>query len=267
MRPSSFKRGGGGFLNNVDSTFVGYQFVVSEESYPIKKGERKGELFTPLSLVPSFLVDGASEPVTQRLLVGGADQFGAVSDDGLTLEVGDGRLGDEVVAFIDSLVAAGFPNENFSDDPTTFNLEPVIGTRLRTVQEVNAEKTQRQGKQVNKTTGKSYDRKDLKVSKVYDVPAIAPVAAKKVAGKGVAKTAAKAKSGGSDIAVEAEAALRAVGAAKGGVIQKAKLRMALLTALTGKTPNRDAIIAYLGVDANLDSIAGVSHDADSIVIG
>lgn len=270
MRPSSFRSGTGGFLSGVDSTLEGYQFVVGAPA-EIKKGDRKGEIFTPLSLVPSFLVDGAADPVSQRLLIGDAANYGEVSADGLTLTIGEGRINvsSEAAIFVNSLVEAGFPAENFDEDDTTWNIEPAIGTRLRTEQVINVEKTKRQGMQVGKN-GRSYDRKDLTVSKVYAVPRPQPPGKNKPVAGATGKTGASAAKGKAakavDVAEEASEALRAVVAAKGGVIAKPKLRMALLTALTGKSANRDAIIAWAQKDENLDTVEGLEYDEESISV-
>jgi hypothetical protein len=269
MRPSSFSRGGnGGVLNNADVTFTGYQFVQHTESYEIKKGDRKGESFTPLNLVVSLRVDGADADVTRRLLVGDAGSYEGISEDGLTLSLGEGKFSakSEAGQFLDSLVEAGFDANEFDEDPSTLNIEPVVGRRFQTVQVDIVD-----DKGVAKThVGKDKDGKPttfrdkaLRVAKVYDGVAT------KAAGKAVVKSGVK-KAGKAakpvDVSEEAAAALTEVVAAKGGVIPKAKLRMALLTALTGKTANRDAIIAYLGKDENLDTIEGVEYDADSISI-
>jgi hypothetical protein len=273
MRPSSFQRGGGGQLNDVDVTFQGYQFTIHDTGFEIKNGDRKGETFTPLNLVVDLLVDGATDPVSRRLLVGEATDYSGVSADGLTLELGDGKFSakSEAGQFLDSLVEAGFDANEFDEDATTLNIEPVVGRRFRVVQ---VDVTDNKG--VVKThVGKNkegkpvtYKDKSTRVSVVY--PGVAVSAGKKAAGKAVAKTSAATKGKPAkavDVSEEAAAALTEVVAAKGGVIPKAKLRMALLTALTGKTANRDAIIAYLGKDENLDGIEGVSYDSENIAIG
>ncbi len=267
MRPSSFSRGGGGQLNDVDVTFQGYQFVQHSEGFEIKKGDRKGETFTPLNLVVSLLVDGADEAVTRRLLVGEATDYAGITDDGLTLNLGEGRFSakSEAGQFIDSLVEAGFNADEFDEDPTTLNLEPVVGRRLRVVQvdvvdNKGVVKTHvgenKEGKAV------TYKDKSTRVSKVYDGVAV------KVAKKAVVKGGKPAKAAKvADVSEEAAEALQAVVEAKGGTIARPKLRMALLTALTGKSANRDAIIAYLSKDENLDTIEGVAYDGDSIFWG
>lgn len=272
MRPSSFSRGGGGFLNGVDATITGLDFVVNPIAYEIKQGARKGEDFQPVNLVASFRVDGASEDVSKRLLVGGIADFGGVSEDGSTLDIGGGRFStkSEAGLFVDSLFSPtgggeGFPEDRISEDATSLNLQPVLGTRVRlvTLDALDAKGNVKKHEGTNKEGKKQiYTDKNVVVETVYEVPK-----AGKAPSKAVAKTSAATKGKPAkavDVAEEAGEALRAVLAAKGGVIAKPKLRMALLTALTGKSDNRDAIIAFLGKDENLDGVEGVEYDNDAI---
>ncbi len=267
-RPSTFKRGGG-FLNNVDAVITGYQFEVGD-TVQIKKGDRKGEDFTPLSLVPSFRVDGADEDVSIRLLIGDAARFGAVSDDGLTLDTPEGQsfgANSEAGIFIASLCENGFPEDRLSDDDTTINFEPIVGTRVRVVNEVNAEKTKRQGKQVNKTTKKEYDRRDLKIAEVYEVADVKPAAKAKTPAKTTAKAPTKGNGKVSAASVKdtveelATQTLLAILKSSGGSLPKAKLSAKVLNKLL-KDPNRDAARNWLFDDANLSGIAGIAYDAD-----
>lgn len=258
MRPSGFKRGGG-YLNGVDVTITGYEFLIGDEAI-IKKGDRKGEIFTPLSLVPSFRADGAEEDQSQRLLIGDADNFGGVSKDGLTLDLGEGRITGscEAAVFIDSLCAGGFPPENFDEDETTLNLEPMIGTRVHLVQDVNADKTKRQGKQKGKD-GKEYDRRDLKVKTVIDLPTA------KGKPNGAAKTPAKKAAAGKtaqvDLAALASDTLREILAdADNNSIKIAKLKMAVIAKLGVKHPQREGVTVQLADPAFLVDVEGVNYD-------
>jgi hypothetical protein len=238
-RPSSFKRGGG-YLNGVDVTLVGYTFLVGDAA-EIKKGNRKGEMFTPLSLVPEFQEDGASETKTQRLLIGDATNFGDVSEDGLTLDTPDGQVfgaSSEAGIFLASLCDSPvFPEDRFEDTNERINLEPMIGTRMRLVQEVNAEKTKRQGQQTGKD-GKMYDRKDLKVGEVYSVAATGKAAkGKPVAGKKAAVVEFDAQDA-------ADTVLPVIVEKAGGTLQKRQLSAKFQVTVTSKHPlyeNRDAI--------------------------
>ena len=255
-----FKRGGG-YLNEVDVTIVGYQWTVGDEA-TIKKGSRKGETFTPLSLEPEFLVDGEDEPKTQRLLLGDANGYGEVTDDGAVLQTPDGQgIGErsEVGIFLQSLISGGFDGDLFGDDETAIDLRPMIGARVRLVQEVNVEKTKRQGKQQGKD-GKEYDRRDLKVATFHGMAEAAPKAkagAKPAAGKDAPKGK---KEPVVDIAELATATLLEIlSEQKDNSIAKSKLSMAILKKLN-KDANREAVREWLFDDDNLEGIDGVDYN-------
>src|ERR1035437_1764952 len=141
-RPSSFKKGGG-FLNEVDALITGMTFE-SGDTYPIKKGPRKGEEFTPLSLTVMARGDGADGDVSKRLLISDASKFGAVSADGTTLATPDGQTisaFSEAGIFINSLVnpvegGDGFPESRLgeNDDPE-ITYRPVGGRGVRFIQQ------------------------------------------------------------------------------------------------------------------------------------
>lgn len=173
-RPSGFKKGGG-FLNNKDVTLTGLQIVV-ESDVEIKNGKRAGETWSPIKLGLTFQEDGASDSVTTHLLIGDADRedYGDISDDGLSMEDPKelGLRDSEAGVFVTSLCdSALFPEDRFDADPKVINLAPMIGTRMRVVQEKNADKTKRQGQRKGKD-GKLYDQQDLKVAEVYSVTPI-----------------------------------------------------------------------------------------------
>ena len=259
-------QGGGGWLNNVDARIVGYSFTIGETK-PRKTGKRKGEPFTPLSFVPEFLQEGAEEPVSQRLLIGDAADFGdvedptsIVSEDGLTLFTPDGQaIGSEAGTFINSLLDNGFPEDRLDESAEQINLEPIIGTRVQLIQEVNAEKTRISGKQQGKD-GKEYDRKDLKVSTVHELPA-AKAAAK--AGKSAAKPAGKATKVDENARIAAKAAetLGSILAdAPDTTIKQSSLSMKVLKALTNDA-DREAVRKFLNNTDNLEGIEGVTYSA------
>jgi hypothetical protein len=196
-RPSQFKKGGG-FLNGVDGVITGYRFTDEFNGKAFEGGKdpkTKKEKFHSLFCEVSVRVDGADEDVTQHLFAGGYDDF-EVSEDGLTLTNpagGECNIGGNTstAKFFGSLVAAGFPEDNFSDDPDSVNFEPAIGARVKFVQRKDEESTRKLGKRKDKKTGKEYDRTDLVIDAVYEVGA-APVAAAPAKGKpaGKAKTPA-----------------------------------------------------------------------------
>lgn len=267
MRPSQAKRGGGGFLNNVDVLFTGYQFELSADQ-EIKKGKRAGQTWSPISFVPTFRLDGADADVSQRLLFVDADRVDAtVSDDGLTVTLGPDALifaDNETMVFIQSLIDADFPEEKFNDDPSIVNFEPAIGYRLTLVQAVNAEKTKAQGKQKGKD-GKEYDRKDLKVSAVLAEPVVSAKASKTAAKGKAAGKAAK----GPDVSELAASTLTDILGDNDGAIALAKLKMKVFAAFGAKHPQRDqrdAVIAYLTNADNLNAIDDVEFDGTTISI-
>lgn len=192
-RPSSFKKGGG-FLNGVDGVITAYRFTDEFNGEAFKEGKdpkTKKERFHSLFCEVSVRVDGADEDVTQHLFAGGYDDF-VISDDGLTLTApddGECTIGGNTGAakFFGSLVVAGFPEDNFSDDPNSVNFEPAVGTRVKFVQRKDEESTRKLGKRKDKKTGKEYDRTDLVVDTVYELPGAAAPATK---GKTTAKPAA-----------------------------------------------------------------------------
>src|ERR1035437_2339409 len=266
-RPSSFKKGGG-FLNEVDALITGMTFE-SGDTYPIKKGPRKGEEFTPLSLTVSARVDGADEDVSKRLLISDATRFGEVSADGTTLATPDGQTisaFSEAGIFINSLVnpvegGDGFPEARLAEDDTEITFAPIIGTRVRFVQQV---RTGTRAKMDKGKDGKEWPARDLVVARVYDLPQAAGKSNGKAA-KPAGKTAAKSKTVDTD-AVAVEALLRYAQAA-GGTIAKSKIRMKVLTdkAFSNDPEGRNTVATLLtgkNSDAYLGGLEGVMFDAD-----
>lgn len=183
-RPSQFKKGGG-FLNGVDGVITGYRFTdeFNGTAYSAKPDPKTKQVpFHSLFCEVSVRVDGAEEDVNQHLFAGGFDDF-EISEDGLTLTAPDGgecNIGEKTgtAIFFASVCAGGFPDDRLSDDPNTVNFEPIIGSRVKFVQRKNEELTRKRGKRKDKKTGKEYDRTDLVVDTVYELPNDAPVAAK-----------------------------------------------------------------------------------------
>lgn len=272
-RPSSFKKGGGGFLNNVDGVISGYEFTDEFQGEAFKAGKVNGkEKFHSLYAVLSARVDGADEDVTTTLFVGGADDF-EVSEDGHTLvPVEEGReLGANTsfAKLISSLVEAGFPETNLPED--VINFESIIGTRVRFVQRTDVEGTKKLGKRKDKKTGKEYDRQDLVIDQVYSLPgtevaAKSTVAAKagKVASK-PGKVAAKGATAaaGVDVAELSVETANAILKEAGGSITKAKMGMKLIAKLM-KHPEREAVRKFLHDDENLSGY--FSYDAETTTI-
>jgi hypothetical protein len=266
-RPSAFKKGGAGFLNNVDGVITGYEHTDEFNGNPYSAAKVNGKVpFHSLYTVLSARVDGADEDVTTTLFTGGADDF-EISDDGHTLTpTEDGReLGANTswAKFITSLVEAGFPETNLPED--VINFESIIGTRVRFVQRTDVEGTKKLGKRKDKKTGKEYDRQDLVIDQVYSLPGTSVAAAPKAAGKAAGKPAAKAVKAaattvGEDVAAVAIATVQTIVAEAGGSITKSKLGMKLIGKLM-KHPQRPAIQKYVDNDDNLSAIEGLEYDA------
>jgi hypothetical protein len=265
-RPSSFKKGGG-FLNGVDGVIVSYEFTdeFNGEAYKATKDPKTGKVrFHAINCLLGVKVDGAEETVFTTLFVGGFDDF-TISEDGLTLTPNeDGRELGAGVAFttlIASLCAAGFPEENLPEDE--INFEAIIGTRVRFEQKTNDELTKKLGKRVGKD-GKTFNRQDLVITNVYDLPG---KAAKPAAGKSAAKPAAgKAKkSAEPDFTQEATDVVLAVLAANDGQVAKSKLAMKVTQKLL-KHENREEIRILATSDEFLATEAGWTFNAKKGII-
>ena len=243
-RPSSFKRGGG-FLNNVTGKLVDYVFTDEFNGEPFRPGKdpkTKKDRFHALYFVPSVLVDGADDPVTTTLFVGGADDF-EVSEDGKTLTpIEEGRELGGSTAFaklITSVVESGFPETNLSE--TDINYEPIIGWRFNFVQKRDEEATKKLGKRVDKKTGREYDRQDLVVDQTFAPEETSKAGKTAKPAAGGAKTGKKPEPQGDDIDTLSADTLKAILAdTEDGYIQKSKLSMKVLQKLT-KHPQREDV--------------------------
>ncbi len=266
-RPSQFKRGGGGFLNNVDGVISNYEFSDAFNGNAFVPGKDKAtgkERFHSLYVLLSARVDGANEDVTTTLFAGSADDF-EIEDDGHTVvPVEDGReLGGGTAwgKFVTSLVEAGFPESMLSED--SINFEPIIGTRVRFTQRKNVEDTKKLGKRKGKD-GKEYDRQDLVITEVYDLAKPAT----KSNGKAAAPVAAKGKKAApvvQDIKELAGAALLEIVQKQGGSLPKAKVNVRILvTPLLKGSDRRQEVQQWLLDDDNLEELATdglISYDA------
>ena len=281
-RPSQFKKGGG-FLNGVDGQITGYQWTDEFNGEPFKGGKDKtGKArFHSLYFVPSVRVDGAEEDITTTLFAGGYDDF-EVSDDGLTITPHEeGRqLGQNTAfyTFINSLVKPehgdGFPEERLSEDD--INYEPIIGSRVRFEQRVNADNNKKLGKRKDKRTGKEYDRQDLVVSEVYSLPGETQSVTKAstVGSKVIVGTMSSKVTGGNgkitkkvdtSVADLAAATLASILAANKGTITKQKLGMRITNNLM-KHPQREDVRKWLADDDNLGGLAFATFDPATSVI-
>ena len=254
-RPSAFRKGGG-FLNDVDGEITNYEFTTE---FPGGGGKRKSKSdFNALYAVLSVRVDGADEDVETTFFVGSADEW-EISDDGKTL-TGDGNLQATIGwgLFISSLVEHGFPENDLPEDEVNF--EPIIGWRVRFVQQTNEKATAKYGKRKAKKGKGEYDRTDVVVSQVYDYvthdgkkegktttrPTSRSVSS--AASQGTRAAATTSRSSGKpngrvkevDLTDDADALLIEILGDKDGEIKRKGLTMEV-TKRRMKDPNRDAL--------------------------
>ena len=247
-------RASGGFLNNVDGTFVSYEFT----RVPPKQRKESEWVY----LVPSIRVDGSEEEVTQHLFMGGAERY-EISKDGLSLTMVDETpvtIGAKTPAgrFLGSLIEKGFPESSLPDLEAgeALNLEAVNGTRLRFVQEKDPEGTEKAGKRKDKKTGKEYDRTNTLVAAVLALPgeekrgkgSTRPTLTARRAAGATATTSRSSKAAGkpngkmqeADLTEEADTVLLEILGDKDGEIKRKSLSIEI-TKRRMKDPNRDAI--------------------------
>lgn len=282
-RPSTFKKGGGGFLNGVDGKISGYRWTDQfngEDFVPGKKSKENGggDKFHSLFMELSARADGADEDVTQSLFAGGWDDF-EVSEDGLTLTSADGgecSIGANTPAgkFVASLVEGGFKESRFSDDADSVNLEPMVGERVRFGQAVVLGKDGKPRKRVakkGKFKGREFDDTTTIVEQVYG-----PSEATGKAGKGAKADAKPAKKGKPAPAEEEDDSLEAIATkflvkivtANKGKMTKGKVSMQLLKPENGlfKHPDREDIRKLLNSDKFLNTEDGWSYNEDKEII-
>lgn len=278
-RPDTFKSGGGGFLNDVDGTIVGYRFTDEfngEAFVPGKKPGTKEDKFHRLNMELTVRLDGADEDITQTLGLGAYDNY-EVSDDELTLTSSAGE--DEecsipaswaTAQFIASLCEAGFAQSKFSEDPNSINFEPMNGLRVRFGQKVVLDKQGNASKRKvkkGKFAGREFDNTTTIVKQVYPADAKAGKAGKtEKAGKSGKKD--KDEDEGADVETLATKFILKVVAANKGKLAKAKLSMALLKEENGlsKHPEREAIRKLLKSDEFLENENGWGYDAKKEII-
>src|SRR5438094_4197584 len=279
-RPSGYKKSGG-FLNQVDGKISGYTFTDELPNGDAFKAGRdpktKKEKFHSLFFRLSARVDGADEDVTTSLFAGSADDF-TVSEDGQEIWDASYETPEEAVeagaaakqlgantalaTFISSLVEAGFPETNLSEDRLQF--ESIVGTRVRFVQRKDEETTKRLGKRKDPKTGKEYDRQNLVIDQVYALPTTeaAPAPAATKATKAPAKAtkpakAAKAAEAADVSELASETLLGILSASKDNSILKTKVGMKVLTSMM-KHPQREGVGPWLANDEDRQSVEEVT---------
>lgn len=229
-RPSQFKKGGGGRLNNVDGVITGYEFT---PVFPFGESTGSSKFEAAMYAILKVRVDGSEEDVLEPLKICNESAVDEIVDHGHTLvpksedfELSPNSKWSKLIA---SLCAApgsgtngsgGFDEANLPED--RINYEPIIGARCRFARVKDVETQEKFGKKVDKKTGKEFDRDYLTVARFYGM--------EKPAGKGTAArtvTKAAGKTNGKavevDLTVEAQEALGGLLAKFGGSAPKAKL--------------------------------------------
>jgi hypothetical protein len=274
---SKFKKGGGGFLNQVDGVIAGFTFTTEPEfGGNASGGAPKGD-GTPLWVALTAQVDGAEKPETTHLFAGyNADDF-VISEDGssLTPAVDGASLwgGTAFAQFYESAVTNGLTDVEPTEDGT-MNFGGLIGARVRFVQvkdegamkraaknfRTSKGKVNEQGQKKGKD-GKFYDIRTLQVEKVYsEGNAVGPQSAKKTTAKPAAKPAPAGKkpvaksAPAEDVTDAATIALTEILAKNADGLPKTKLNLAVTRHLVAH-PQREAIRTFLADDANLDTLA------------
>lgn len=287
-RPSSFKKGGG-FLNNVVATLTKYEFSDGWNGEAFKPGKideykngkptgKKIDKTQSLNVFLSYRVDGADEDIITTLKAAGDFNKWAIEDDGYVV-VGVDENGDPDPsvnfsnnAAFSKLLASyikpveggdGFPEERLPED--AFDFRALLGTRARLIQQTDDERTKKFGPRKDKKSGKEYDRQDLVVAEVLELPSEgkavkgSKTAAKPVvAAKGSTKGKAKAEEEAADTDIEQlakETLVRILLKKDGKKAEKAKLSMPILKALMNDEENRDAVRDWIFDDSNLAALA------------
>jgi len=282
-RPSSFKKGGG-FLDGVDVKFVDYQFTDEFNGEPFKPGKIKGADGKPmekphtLNVLLTVRVDGADEDTTTTLKAANNFDDWTVSEDGYTIEPADGSdqalsAGTSFAKLITSLCEADARVEGLLPEDA-INYQGILGIRARLVQRKDDERTKKFGQKIDKKTGKGYDRKDLVVETVYELPGEGkPAAAAKPASKtgGKANPPSKTAKGKAPAAPEvsledlAKSTLISIVQDAKGSIAKSKISMKVLLKL-GQHPQREDVRKLLFSDDFLAQEDGWGYDKAKQVI-
>ena len=254
-----FRKGGGGFLHNVDGTITGYQFTDEFNGEPFKAGKNKEgkEKFHSLFGYVTVRVDGADEDVSVNLFAGGADDY-EVSEDGYSVDRQLGTGGFST--FIESAAAQSPELEEKLEALQGLNFEPLIGARVRFVQVENAETTKKLGRVADKKDPKkSYARKDLTVEAVYSL------AAGKPAGKAAKTAKGKAAVADTSVADLAAATLLDILGDNDGKVTIQQLSVKTLNKLM-KHKDREAV-RKLYTEAFFETVDGVTYDAATKTVG
>jgi hypothetical protein len=251
---SKLFRTGGGFLNGVAGTITGVR-TFAEAS--------KSSEFSKLMVQLSIRQDGADVDVSPWPFFAGSAE-GCTFNDGPSFESDndDFRLGGKTdwSGFLIPMLAL---SPELEDRLTPTDYSGLIGVRCQFVQETDVEKTKQFGKQKGKE-GKEYDRKNLRVESVLDLPTV------KAKTNGAAKVPAKgAKAKGADVSGLAAETVVSILTDNDGTLAFPKLKMKVFGAFGAKHPQRDqrdAVLAYLGDSTNIAGLDGVEFDGKTQTI-
>lgn len=244
-RPSGFKTGGGGFLNNVDGTIVDYTLstdFIGKNGKPVKQ-QRKPGAAIPINAYLQVRLDGADDVIGTNVQVAWDADFD-ISDDGKSLEPKSDEANVSGQApwgtLIDSMCKNGFDENELPEDE--FNWEPILGRRCRFIQVKDDKATERAGKRKSADGKREFDRTRLAVSQVYDADAK----------PGKATKPGKAGKGAPDFTAQADATILDLIKANGDELLRSKIKVRATQALRGNA-DKDAIVKLLMSDDYLDS--------------
>lgn len=273
-RPSQFKESGG-FLNNVDGVITGYEFTYQFGDNAPKRGEETKNIYMALSARQ----DGADDDVVIHLYAapgefGDNDRYFTISDDAKTLEPSEDDMtlwaGSPLAGFINSLVQAGFPESNLSEDE--INFEPIVNTRVRFIQVEEIDKQtgkvrMRKAKQ-GKYKGREFKQTTTQVSKVLALPGDKAEKGKSASrtngsGKGTMASKPGKKAETVDLNEIAKETLLDILTDNGGSIGKAKLPVKILNKLGAKHPYKEEVRKLIYSDDFLATEDGWSYDKSS----
>jgi hypothetical protein len=283
-----FRKGGGGFLNNVDGLVTDLRFTTEPDFGGEAKARKEGES-TPLWAVLTVRVDGDEKgDQATHLYAGAADEF-VISEDGRSLTPAvDGAMlwgGTAFLQFYESLVKGDETIDVDAEEDGTLNFSAVVGVRARFIQVKDVEAMARAAKKAGASKGKInaqgqrkgkdgkfYDQRALQVSEVYstgnEVDAAEEAPKAKGATRPTTKTTSPSKGAVAAKPVAAKAAkvvanavgdfaevvlLDILGGAKNNTIKKSELNLAVTRKLV-KDDRREDVRKYLFEDANLAAI-------------
>jgi hypothetical protein len=275
---SKFKKGGGGFLNQVDGVIAGFTFTTEPEfGGNASSGAPKGD-GTPLWVALTAQVDGAEKPETTHLFAGyNADDF-VISEDGssLTPAVDGASLwgGTAFAQFYESAVTNGLTDVEPTEDGT-MNFGGLIGARAfrsgqgRRRHEACGQEfphVEGQGQRAGPEEGQGREvlrhphpsgreglfggqcgwsaEREEGGSREDLLPSLLPLRKKPVAKSAPAE----------DVTDAATIALTEILAKNADGLPKTKLNLAVTRHLVAH-PQREAIRTFLADDANLDTLA------------